>query len=207
MDNASRYKSLFEERKNQANVILEKKANNTDPYGDEVEHEIRELIYALNRLDFIYTTGSCSGHFRRRDEFKLYKREPWENECFFTPGYIDFVFKPCEQTDRFLSKLKVLVSKYERAHFEYTNPIIETDDACLQDLRFCLHFEKSIEYRSHAFKLIQAIVNHLKPPKVLTLEEGMRRNEHRKALIYDLYRLALEHIVQQQPVLEVKLIS
>ena len=118
------YMDLFNKNKARVNAVLTKDA--IFPNDGEVDPEIIDTIYSLNKLSFLYTDGSCAGHFNTREDIingnavrNIYntKFPPLGYGRYFN-GRIKFIFAPIDLSHQFISELETIADKYPDAKFE-----------------------------------------------------------------------------------------
>ncbi len=175
-----RYTQKFESEKKWVDQIL---AEGGDfPNDGKVDNEIRDMVYDINRLPFVSSFCSCSGHFTTRED--IFKRVghrnkkllilPNEGLGFYFDGYLGLVFNPSSETKGYISAISQIVEKYPNALIDVWKPIIDTDEAKLQDLRFEIKFDN-----------IQK-----GDPAVISIKEGTERRDNVIRLIGELYQLS-----------------
>lgn len=99
---------------------------------EPIDDNIRELIVEMNeRLPFLFTWGSCGGHFdSRKDILARYPGVP-EDDLHGVPfegyvvcygGYVDFDVDGSEMSKRFLRRVERLLAVYPDAGLRRINP-------------------------------------------------------------------------------------
>jgi hypothetical protein len=123
----SAYNALFEQKKNEVDQFL--KIEKTLPENICIDPEIRQLIYSLNSLPFVYTDQSASGGLSP------------EKPCF-NGGYILFVFQNRPVSLSFIDDLEKLTALYgNEVEYDYFSSILYGDKEQSHDkLHFALSF-------------------------------------------------------------------
>lgn len=185
MDAASlaEYLEEFKEEKERVDRILLSEGG-VFPNDGRIDIEVKELISTLNRLPFVYSWTSCSGHFRTREDIfqKVGTRDkkllilPPEGYGFYFDGYLGLQFRPSFSTPACISAIERVVEKYSAAVIKnyfsnYNQTAGPWDDA--GGPRFEIRFDTLQKCR----------------PAVIPTDEGKKRRDQVNQLITDLHTL------------------
>ena len=180
LDDIAKYNREFEKEKQRVDKILAEGGN--FPSDGEVDPEIRGLVYELNRLPFVYSRGSCSGHLVTREDIfrKAGHRDerllqlPDEGCGFYFEGRLGLIFKPHPKKRECIRELGAVAGKYPPAYVaDNYKPIIETDMEELQGLTLEIKFDNMIKIY----------------PPIITLNKGAERRKAVNGLMRDLHGL------------------
>lgn len=91
-----------------------------EPLDDNIADTIRTLN---EKLPFLYTVGSCGGHFRSRDDIRKEYPDATDNQLILpNEGYvsglggsIDFVVDENARSEKFIDELEKVIAQYPGA--------------------------------------------------------------------------------------------
>jgi hypothetical protein len=143
---------------------------NDELSGSEIsiDSNIKTLVEKLNKLPFLYTTGSCEGHVCTSDSeiadhpnsnLKDLRLPPTGFARYFS-GFIHFKIDGSDSSLRFLEELKLIVDKFSNAEYFFSdnNVMIEFDPR-RKSISASLKVDVAKQYQEESVKLIKEIEN------------------------------------------------
>ncbi len=188
------YHRLFELGKAEVNKGLAR-GQKTPLLDGALDDGIRELVCAMNKLPFLYTTASCAGIIGSRFGSPIftpspdgaggsYLLMPPDANVLFWPGYVDFVLYANEPAMRFKGELEHIVSRSRGATIEPGPPLMESNDPELRGLTLWVGFAKAAPNKK---------CPPLKGP-ILPYAEAIRRDGYKRAFMSELWALTMKYL-------------
>lgn len=187
------YNRLFKLKKEQVNRALKTGEISDGP----LNAGIKDLIYAMNRLSFLFTTQSGAGGVHSSQIWDLYRPSPdgiggeyaylpSQTPVMFWQGDISIVLAHRQHAKKFKNDLETLVVSSPGASIkeDLPLPLFEGKEPGLQWLSFTVNFSEKAPIRKMA---------PMKAP-VLPYSEAIMRDRYRRTFMSGLWALTMKYL-------------
>ena len=157
---------------------------------------IKDLIHAMNRLPFLYTTQSGAGGIHFRGQWNLFTPSedgnggayailPPQTRVMFWSGDLGLVLSAEKRATTFKNDLEALVARSPGASIkEGLSPLLQTENPDLKGRNMWIDFAERAP--------TQKMPPHKAP--VLPYAEAIRRDGYRRAFMSGLWALTIEYL-------------